>query len=384
MNEQAQEDTHNPPQRLLVHGPGLPAQGALLPVTFGAQALRVEEPDGVVEVPYDQLTTRPGGWSGESLLLEWDTPHGARSLLLDQPRRFAGLVESLPPDMRRRLDSWRHDVRRNRRVLHGSLVVVIAATMLPLIGISILMLNAGAVARRAVDKLPDAWVQQLDQQAVRDLHVAGRLRERGVAAARFRGVATALADNADAAVDWTFLLVEDPRHDAVALPGGTVVLWSGLMREMHSDAELAGVLAHQMAHVIHRHTLQQTLRQLGLRTTLGLVVFGDGTLGEVDARTSALLTQTKYTRPQEAQARQSAERLVQRAGWEPSGYDALVQRLDRLASSLPAILETHPRPDGRQRALETSARAIAAGWQAVLDDLENAEPPDRDGAPTPG
>jgi Zn-dependent protease with chaperone function len=374
-------------ERLLVHGRDLPAQGIMLLVHFGSHGLRIDEPQGAVEVPYDHLTTRPGGWSGESLLLEWESPQGERSLLLDHPQRFEALVQSLPQDMQQRLDVWQRDVRRNRRVLHAGLVGVITLTMLPLIAVSVLMLNAGSIARRAVEQLPDAWVQELDEQVVHDLHVQGRVRQEGAAAARFESIAATLAQQAGSDVEWNFLLVDDPRRNAMALPGGTVIVWSGLVRDMHGDAELAGVLAHEMQHVMQRHTLQVVLRQLGMRTSLGLVLFGDGTLGEVDARTRALLLDLKYTREQERQARDAAEQLAQRAGWDAAGYDALVSRLDRLSSSLPGMLVAHPQPGGRQRAVATpamQAQDVDPGWQAVLDDLDAAESSAPEEQRTPG
>jgi len=375
-------------QRYLLHGTGLPAQGAMVDITFGPTGLLCAEPEGDVEVPYARITTRPGGWNGESLLLEWDVRRGARSLLLERPERFDDLVRSLPADMRQRLEGWRRDVRRNRRVLHVSLVVVIAVTLLPLFAISVLMLNADGIATRAVQRVPVGWQEALGDQGLRDLHVTGRVRSAGPAFEAVQRVTQSLTPHAAADVTWNVLLVDDRRHDAVALPGGSIVLWSGLLREMRDENELAGVLAHSMQHVQLQHSLERFLRQRGLRQTLGLLLRGQAALDEVDARLAAPLLDLAYTRDQEHEARTAAAAQLQRAGWNTTGFTTLLQRLDTAASELPAILQSHPSQAGRSRAVaaaDAASSPVAASWQAVLDDLQEAPggAEESAGSPTP-
>jgi len=369
-----------PVESLLVHGPGLPVQGTLVPVSFGAHGLQLREPSGrQVEVSYDRLTTRPGGWNGESLLLEWDSVDGPRTVLLKDPERFRSLVERLPQDMRQRLQGWRKDVRRNRRVLHIGLVVVIACTLVPLIAVSILMLNAQGLVRRAVDRIPVSWEQQLGQQAYRDLRLEGRIRTSGVAATTFAAVADRLTDQVDAPYSWEVVLVEDARLNAMALPAGHIVVWSGLLRQMRSEDELAGVLAHEIQHVVQRHSLQQTVHAMGMRTVLGLLVFGDGALDAVGRETAAQLTDLAYSRQQELEADAGARELLQQTPWDARAFVALLQRIDRSAHELPALLVSHPRGSERAAALLAddpatggSSGAVTPTWRLVLEDLDAA------------
>jgi Zn-dependent protease with chaperone function len=360
---------------LLVQGAGLPVQGVVLPVTFGSSGLQFQEPGQPRrDVPYDDLITRPGGWNGEALLLEWDSVQGRRSILLDDPDRFRQLVESLPASMRTRLQGWRHDVQRNRRFLHLGLVVVIACTMMPLVGVSILMLNANGLVRRAVERIPVAWEEKLGQQAYRDLYVSGRVRQAGVAAETFAAIAQQLTEGIESPYNWNIILADDGRINAMALPGGTIVVWTGLLREMRSAEELAGVLAHEIQHVLLRHSLQQAVHDMGMRTVLGVALLGDGSLGTVTSQMASTLGSLAYSRRQELEADAAAASLLQQTDWDIAGLATLLQRIDRAANELPAFLATHPRGAERTAAMNRAdaaqVNAVTPAWQAVLDSLE--------------
>src|SRR6185436_8402187 len=71
---------------------------------------------------------------------------------------------------------------------------------------------------------------------------------------------------------WTFHLVDDPEINAFAIPGGHVYVNTGLINAANNASELAGVMAHEISHVVARHSTEQMSRQYGAQILAGLVL----------------------------------------------------------------------------------------------------------------
>jgi predicted Zn-dependent protease len=164
-------------------------------------------------------------------------------------------------------------------------------------------------------------------------------------------------------------VVEMPVVNAVTLPGGHVLLFSGLLDRANSADEVAGVLAHELGHVDHRDVLTSLVRQLGLSVVLG------GLDGNVDGYTNALLS-ARYSREAEAAADGFAIDALDRARISPVATAYLFQRFaksedkGRLAG-LVAYLASHPASESRRTRFAASAKGSytpaldAAQWQAL-------------------
>jgi predicted Zn-dependent protease len=154
-----------------------------------------------------------------------------------------------------------------------------------------------------------------------------------------------------------FIVVAAESVNAFALPGGYVVVNSGLLESARSGEEVAAVLAHEISHVTERHSTQRLAGTLGAGAALGLL------LGFVDigapAYTLAHLAGLRYERSQELEADQKGRALLMRAGISPGGMATFFERLqDSLAP--PELLSTHPDPGDRA----SEARAAAATFRA--------------------
>lgn len=100
------------------------------------------------------------------------------------------------------------------------------------------------------------------------------------------GVGQKLAASSHRAkLKWTFTVLDSPQVNAFALPGGYVYITRGIMAYLDSEAELAGVLGHEIGHVTARHGAQQATRQAGASVGVGLATLG-GALLEMAARTT--------------------------------------------------------------------------------------------------
>jgi predicted Zn-dependent protease len=153
---------------------------------------------------------------------------------------------------------------------------------------------------------------------------------------------------------WEFQVVDSPVVNAFALPGGWVYLTRGILAHMNSDAEMAGVLGHEVGHITIRHSAQQISRnQL---TSLGL---GLGTIfvpeirpyGDILQGGLALLF-LKFGRDDETEADRVGVRYAVEAGYDPRQMAAFFDVLDRMRSDgkgvLPTWLSTHPDPADRE------------------------------------
>jgi len=153
---------------------------------------------------------------------------------------------------------------------------------------------------------------------------------------------------------WAFTVVDDPQVNAFALPGGFIFITRGILANMNSEAELAGVLGHEIGHVTARHSATQMSRaqvaQLGLG--LGTVLRPD--LAQYTGLVSSglQLLFLKYGRDDETQADMLGFRYSLRSGYDPHAMLDLFTMLQGVEAEggrerLPAWATTHPFPENR-------------------------------------
>lgn len=180
---------------------------------------------------------------------------------------------------------------------------------------------------------------------------------------------------------FTFTLLDSDMVNAFALPGGYVYVTRGLLALADDEAELAGVLGHEIGHVTARHTAQRydraMLGQLGAiaATIAGGLLAGEAgaQLGQTLGTTAATAYVQGFSREQELEADRLGIRYLARAGYDPmamaSFLDALEAesrlrfRLERQKDTVPDWLRSHPRTRDRVR----EAAAAASGKDGVRD-----------------
>jgi predicted Zn-dependent protease len=167
---------------------------------------------------------------------------------------------------------------------------------------------------------------------------------------------------------WHFTVVDSPAVNAFALPGGYIYLTRGMMPFLDNEAQLAGVLGHEIGHVTARHAAQQytkaTSAGLGL-TLLSIFVPEARPYGGVAENALGLLF-LKHGRDAERQADSLGVEYAARTGWDPSGVAGMLNtlaRLDEAAGSrkgVPNWLSTHPAPADRVREVQATVAQAAA------------------------
>jgi len=150
-------------------------------------------------------------------------------------------------------------------------------------------------------------------------------------------------------------VVKIPFVNAIALPGGKVLIFDGLLAKAKSPDEVAGVLAHEIGHVRERHVLQGLMRQLGLSVLMG------GFNGNVGGAVNGLLS-LSYTRKAEESADRFSIGALHKARISPRDTAAFFSRMsaasgDSKDAGLMGYLATHPHSADRQHAYAQSQRA---------------------------
>lgn len=185
---------------------------------------------------------------------------------------------------------------------------------------------------------------------------------------------------------WSFHILNSDVLNAFALPGGQVFITRGLASKLDSEAELAGVLGHEIGHVTARHGNQRlsnaTLLQGAVAGAALAVGMADedsalrtyGQLGVPAMQVGGQLVLLKYGRDDELEADGLGMRYMSKAGYKPSGQREVMRVLADMSEGAqrpPEFLSTHPFPEDRiaaiDRLLAGEFRAAQASADTVLD-----------------
>ncbi len=145
--------------------------------------------------------------------------------------------------------------------------------------------------------------------------------------------------------------VETEDVNALALPGGRIVVFDGLLEQVESENELAMILAHELGHFAHRDHLRGLGRGLGLAVASILFLGEDNSASDLISK-SLLTFQVKYSQDQESAADQFGVDLLTARYGHAGGATTFFARLaEDAGSKIPYVLASHPHPDNRIDAL---------------------------------
>ena len=163
---------------------------------------------------------------------------------------------------------------------------------------------------------------------------------------------------------FTFEVVADPGINAFALPGGPMFINTGLLKAVDNEAQLAGVMGHEMSHVILRHGTNQASKSklIELPAVLGSQVAGGSLVGQLTqlgiglGANSVLL---KFSRSAESQADLMGSHLMAEAGYNPMEMAHFFEKLNAQGGGRTIqFFSDHPNPDNRERAIEQEAQRL--------------------------
>ena len=229
------------------------------------------------------------------------------------------------------------------------------------------------MASIAASHIPVSWEERLGQAVVEHLAPEEKQCSDLIRAREIQQILTTLTSSLPKS-PYTFrlIVVNQSAVNAFAVPGGTLVIFKGLLQKTHTAEELAGVLAHEIQHVLRRHATRAMLQQVSMRLLLAALV-GDAramTYGLEGAQAVGML---RYSRQYEEEADEEGMKLLMASGINPHGmitFFETIQEESEKSLKLPTYLSTHPELKDRVQRLKWLAGRSPYASVKLLQDYD--------------
>ncbi|MFQ5898144.1 MAG: M48 family metallopeptidase [Candidatus Methylomirabilia bacterium] len=313
--------------------------------------------------PYDQVRQTQGFYAGEQVRLERgeDSPE----VILVSDAAFLTALRLTAPELARHF----HDpTGRGLRVK----LTILAAVAAVGIAAALYLWGIPAMAALVAPRIPVSWEERLGRSVLEQLAPAGKRCADPTGLRVIDTIITTLtAPLPRSPYVFRVTVVDYPVVNAVALPGGYIVLFRGLLERTRSAEELGGVLAHEMQHVLQRHATRALLQQAS--TGLLLAALAGDASGAYGLESARLLGRLAYSRRAEVEADTEGMRMLLAAGVDPAGMIAFFRMLEREGAGAPAFLKyvsTHPSTEDRIETLKSLAGRFRGRPRKVLPDYD--------------
>ena len=323
-------------------------------ISFSSDSLIATTSDGeLFRVRFSDCQLELGGASGRMWFCR--TPDRSLTIFCEAAGFAAALQQKAPRELGAKLAAVLAET--HARASHTRLVwAAVVAALLTLLGGGYFAI--GHLGRMSVDVLPRSLDEKIGELASAQLTLEGSVVDDPVLNKAVKELVARLAPHAGSDFKYRVRIVDAPIVNAFALPGGSIVLYTGLLRAAKSPEQVAGVLAHEMAHVQRRHHMQRIMQAVGVIAGVQLL-FGD--VSGVAAIAVEVLQKgaiNSYSREQEHEADMDGVQTLARAEIDPNALADFFVLLEKREGGLPteiAWLGTHP--DLHQRVLDVRALA---------------------------
>jgi Zn-dependent protease with chaperone function len=245
---------------------------------------------------------------------------------------------------------------------------LIGVSLLLLLGLSVvgLFLLKDAVVNFAASQVPPSMEQQLGQASFSQIQA----QQSFVTDPEVKRMLRRITDRITTKLpphpyQFEFHILDEPTVNAFALPGGIIVLNSGLIQKADTTEEVAGVVAHEIAHVMHQHGLKNLINSAGMIVVLQALIGDFSGLVGIAAAGGVQLARLGYSRQAEREADTSGFKYLVSAGVDPKGLVAFFKKVQQIqnqagASGMPSMLSTHPATQERIEHLKAKLQTVSA------------------------
>jgi beta-barrel assembly-enhancing protease len=245
------------------------------------------------------------------------------------------------------------------------LKAIVVLTVLFVLGISSLWIFRENITNWVAGKIPVSIERTIGDSVYEQVRATSRASEDPALAAQLEAVTKRLVPAIkDTRYEFRFHIIENDTINAFAMPGGHIVVHSALLKKAKRPEEVAGVLAHEIAHITKRHSLRNMVSSLGTTAVLQ-AVFGDMS-GIVSG--AATLLEQKYSRDFEREADEAGFQYLLDAKIDPSGlidfFGTLTEEEKKNGGSLTGAMEllsTHPATEDRMASLREMLKRVPEG-----------------------
>ena len=298
-----------------------------------------------LSVPFSKVTLAAGGFDHDQLVVTWSVGDELVTMFLKDPDAIRSVRAQAPAALSSALQRTAWDVRR-RRVYRRAFIW---APLAVLVGLLVaLWINSDWIAEWAVSHIPVSWEESLGDSAYRQFIMGQTVLSDGLAAEAVQAIAARLSSALEnSPYVFRVAVVDSGTVNAFALPGGRLVVFTGLLNRAESAEEVAGVLGHEFAHVLHRHATARLVNTLGLVAVVTILTGNERGFAGLIKELGVQLATLKFGRDQETEADVEGLRLLYRAKVSPDGMVAFFQRLAEQDPQQIELLSSHPMSEGR-------------------------------------
>ena len=318
--------------------------------------------DGTLTFPIAGLRLRVGGHDGRQIFFEhvefpgWSI-HTAEKAVLDDLATVAN-------------PALQAAIRQGRRKLRGMPAsLIFLGVLLLLLGAVLagLFWQRDVLVRKAAENVPAEWERKLGDlsfdQIKRQEKITDDPERMAVVAVITKRLLPAIKD---AGYKFQFHVAENTNINAFAMPGGHVVIFTGLLDAAQTPEEIAGVIAHELAHVTRRHSLRNIIGAAGMALIVQSVIGDSSGLQAVILQGGQSLLTQKFSRDFEREADDAGWDYLMAADIDPRGLIDFFKKLQKEEAgrdsaglrNASALLNTHPATGERIQRLQ-------AKWEAL-------------------
>ena len=309
-----------------------------------------------IDIPAEQLLVELGESDGRIYFRDQNVP-GLRIFTSDESILDArGLGQA--GAIRRRLEQTgsRRELTRRLRVMGYAVATCVIVGWLG-------VLATHAMVRSLVAKVPPEWEQKFGNEEIADLKSEGVLLNDSNRVAKLAALAAPLLQVVPGGRDFKFYIMESEVPNAFALPGGHIVVNSGLL-QIASNDELVGVIAHEAAHVTQKHHARKIISSAGPVIIFGTFFRGSGGLTRVVGQGSELMLTQGFSQEYETEADETGWSYLVQANIDPRGMIGIFQKFkaeeakEKPGDKLPQAFQSHP-------ALAKRIARLEAKWKKL-------------------
>lgn len=345
-------------------GPGIPGAGIAAGGAWEQSGrLRITTPDAGHSIRYaEQPSMTSGGFNAGGLRISWQDGEARWVFIVDAGEEQARCKATAPPQINGQLNGVTREQNRLERRFKAGGALLAFFILLPLLLIVLFLANRERIAAWVVQRIPVTHEAHLGDLLLAQTRLQMKLIENGPDVAAIRAIGDKLTAGSVHRYRW--FVAERPEVNAFAAPGGVVVVFRGLLNAAATPEELAGVLAHEVAHAELRHSLQGMAKGLGLRALVAMA-FGDIS-DSVFTDAATRLTELRFSRDAEREADANGLQRLVAARISPEGMVRFYERLaSEKRSSPPALLSTHPSSGERLEWLRREVAGLSGPWQPL-------------------
>ncbi len=317
-----------------------------------------------VDLAFGTTRLERGGFDGSLLVLKGSSFGASYSVFVESPKELLAELRRARPAR-----PLGEDLEKHFSASRGMKVALLVVVLLGVMGAGLYFGSVWVFRSTigvAVDNVPLEWEEELGRYAAKDFLSKGQVCSDEEMVAAVEEMVERLNEAVpNAPYKFRVKILNTPDVNAFALPGGYIFVNSGLIEKARSPEEVAGVVAHEMQHVLMRHGIRNVMS----RASIGLLValfFGDvqGLAGFVVGAASELAA-LSFSREQEEEADAGGLELLYLARIDPAGmpsfFEVLIEKEEEVGISMPSFLSSHPETMERIAALKAAIEVRGKG-----------------------